>query len=285
MAVFGENLRRERDLRGVSLAEISQATKIGARLLDAIETERFDRLPGGVFNAAFVRQYARYLGLDEDKTVAEFLSACGPGKEQASQQRDAAIGALKQMVTEPPSEPGRWLPMIIAAVLLLLGALAVGGWRIWHGSSGGVVKPPPPATFSIPGVPANAPVDAFLGPPAPTTAAPTTAADTPQPASAKSPNHVPAKAASGEKGPANLATVLNLELQATQRCTIHVSIDGRPEWFAVIPRGGRRTLKGDRTVQLSVDNAAALLVTRNGEIQPPLGERGESKTMTFRAGR
>jgi cytoskeleton protein RodZ len=264
----------------VSLAEISQATKIGARLLDAIETERFERLPGGVFNAAFVRQYARYLGLDEDKTVAEFLSACGPGKEQASQQRDAAIGALKQMVTEPPSEPGRWLPMIIAAVLLLLGALAVGGWRIWQGSSPGTLKPPPRAIISkpsgAPAVPSVAPSD---GAPV---ESPT--ADTPHPAAAPSSNGR-AKEAFAEKASANSATGVNLELQATQRCTIHVSIDGRPEWFAVMPRAGRRTIKGDRTVQLSVDNAAALLVTRNGEIQPPLGERGESKTMTFRAGR
>jgi cytoskeletal protein RodZ len=277
MAAFGENLRRERDLRGVSLAEISQATKIGARLLDAIETERFDRLPGGVFNVAFVRQYARYLGLDEDKIVAEFLSACGPGKEQASQQRDAAIGALKQMVTEPPAEPGRWLPMMIAAVLLMLGALAVGGWRIWRGSSPDTVKPPPRAVTTKPsGVPTAPTVTPSVEP--------SQESDPPHPADATSPA-VPTKAERAERKSARSEKGVNLELQSTERCTIHVSIDGRPEWFAVMPRAGRRTLKGDHIVQLTVDDAAALLVTRNGEIQPPLGGRGESKTLTFRAGR
>jgi cytoskeletal protein RodZ len=262
MTAFGENLRRERDLRGVSLAEISQATKIGSRMLDAIETERFERLPGGVFNSAFVRQYARYLGLDEDKIVAEFLSACGSCKQQENQQRDAAIGALKQMVTEAPTDSGHWLPLIVAAVLMLAGAVVVGGWRIWQGSSGDALKPPAPPLVSRPSA---APVIPPVEP----------SAETPQAAEPASTDKVRTRGAAG----------LNLELQATERCTIHVSIDGRPEWSAVLPRAGHRTIKGDRTVQLSVDNAAALVVTRNGEALPPLGDRGESKTMTFRAGR
>jgi cytoskeletal protein RodZ len=260
MSAFGENLRRERDLRGVSLTEISQATKIGARLLDAIETERFERLPGGVFNSAFVRQYARYLGLDEDKIVAEFLTAFGSTKEQENQQRDAAIGALKQMVTEPPSDSAPRLPLIIAAGLLLAGALAVGGWRIWQGSSGDTLKPPPRATTHAAPSPPPAPV---------VEPTPTPAAETP--------------AVTEKTEKANAPSGLTLELQATDRCTIHVSIDGRPEWFAVMLRAGRRTLKAERTLQLTVDNAAALLVTRNGETMPPLGEHGETKTITYRA--
>src|SRR5580658_9550129 len=112
MSAFGENLRRERDLRGVSLAEISQATKIGARMLDAIETERFERLPGGVFNSAFVKQYARYLGLDEERVVTEFLTACGNCQGQDSQQREAATSALRQMaMAETSGDSGRWLAL------------------------------------------------------------------------------------------------------------------------------------------------------------------------------
>lgn len=87
------------------------------------------------------------------------------------------------------------------------------------------------------------------------------------------------------KIPGSAPAGVNLELQATERCTIHVSIDGRPEWHSVIRPAGRRTIKAERTVQLSVDNAAALVVTRNGETLPPLGERGESKTVTYSAGR
>lgn len=73
MASFGDNLRRERELRGITLREISEATKIGLRFLQALEQGRIDVLPGGLFPRAFVRQYARYLGLDAEKLVAEFL--------------------------------------------------------------------------------------------------------------------------------------------------------------------------------------------------------------------
>jgi cytoskeletal protein RodZ len=73
MASFGENLRRERELRGVSLREIAEATKISIRFLAALEEDRVDRLPGGLFPRAFLRQYTRYLGLDAERYVAEFL--------------------------------------------------------------------------------------------------------------------------------------------------------------------------------------------------------------------
>ena len=61
MPAFGENLRREREMRGVSLEEISSATKISLRFLDAIEREDFSKLPGGIFSRSFIRTYARYL--------------------------------------------------------------------------------------------------------------------------------------------------------------------------------------------------------------------------------
>ncbi|HSF03051.1 MAG TPA: helix-turn-helix domain-containing protein [Solirubrobacterales bacterium] len=77
MASFGENLRRERELRGVTLREIADATKISVRFLQALENDRVDALPGGLFRRTFVRQYARYVGLDPERMVAEFLYAHG----------------------------------------------------------------------------------------------------------------------------------------------------------------------------------------------------------------
>lgn len=77
MASFGENLRRERELRGVDLHEVAEATKISFRFLQAIEQDRVDVLPGGLFPRAFVRQYARHLGLDAERLVAEFVYAHG----------------------------------------------------------------------------------------------------------------------------------------------------------------------------------------------------------------
>jgi cytoskeleton protein RodZ len=77
MASFGENLRRERELRGIELAKIADATKICVRFLKAIEEDRWEVLPGGMFPRAFVRQYAGFLGLDVERTVAEFVRVRG----------------------------------------------------------------------------------------------------------------------------------------------------------------------------------------------------------------
>lgn len=93
MASFGETLRRERELRGVSLREIADATKISVRFLQALETDRLEVLPGGVFRRAFVRQYAKHLGLDPERLVAEFVYA-HPEQEESqhatSRPRDGA---------------------------------------------------------------------------------------------------------------------------------------------------------------------------------------------------
>lgn len=75
MGAFGEKLRRQRELRGISLDAISTVTKISPRMLRAIEEEHFDQLPGGVFNKGFVRAYARQVGLNEEEAVSDYLAA------------------------------------------------------------------------------------------------------------------------------------------------------------------------------------------------------------------
>jgi transcriptional regulator with XRE-family HTH domain len=81
---FGEHLRREREMRGVSLEELSSATRISTKFLTAIETGHWEQLPGGAFNRGFIRSASRYLGLDEDGMVAEYsLETNGNGYSTA----------------------------------------------------------------------------------------------------------------------------------------------------------------------------------------------------------
>lgn len=81
---FGERLRREREMRGIKLEEISESTKIGKRNLVALEEEHFDQLPGGIFNKGFVRAYAKFLGLDEEQAVNDFLAASANYEQPAA---------------------------------------------------------------------------------------------------------------------------------------------------------------------------------------------------------
>ncbi|HEY3176201.1 MAG TPA: RodZ domain-containing protein [Candidatus Polarisedimenticolia bacterium] len=73
MASFGEELKRERELRDISLKEISEATKISIRFLEALEHNNFEILPGGIFNRGFIRSYARFIGIDGEEMVNAYL--------------------------------------------------------------------------------------------------------------------------------------------------------------------------------------------------------------------
>jgi cytoskeletal protein RodZ len=115
---FGEQLKREREMRGVSLEEISVATRIAPRFLEALENEQWEQLPGGVFNRGFIRSVARYLGLDEDSLVAEYAL-------QTKGRPDPGV------VADPPDEPQRkWARISVLVVLAIL--ILVGGWAAIH---------------------------------------------------------------------------------------------------------------------------------------------------------
>ena len=91
MASFGENLRQQRELRGISLRDIAEATKISVRFLQALENDRVDILPGGIFRRSFVREYARFVGLDAERMVSDFLHAHGEaGGAEKSEKKPAA---------------------------------------------------------------------------------------------------------------------------------------------------------------------------------------------------
>ena len=86
MGSFGDRMKREREMRGIKLEEIAESTKIGKRNLVALEEEHFDQLPGGIFNKGFVRAYARFLGLDEEQAVNDFLAASANYDQPAALQ-------------------------------------------------------------------------------------------------------------------------------------------------------------------------------------------------------
>ena len=78
MASFGETLKRERELREISLRQIAEATKINIRYLEALEENRFDALPGGLFNKGFIRAYSTFIGVDGEAMVNSYLQQIGP---------------------------------------------------------------------------------------------------------------------------------------------------------------------------------------------------------------
>jgi transcriptional regulator with XRE-family HTH domain len=69
---FGPNLRRIRLQRGVSLQQLATATKVSETLWAGLERNDFSRWPNGIFARAYVREYAKAIGVDPETTVDEF---------------------------------------------------------------------------------------------------------------------------------------------------------------------------------------------------------------------
>src|SRR2546430_9564379 len=96
LASFGEELRREREIRGISLKEIADATKISKRFLEAIERNDHKTLPAPVFTRGFVREYAKYLGLNAEEMVNRYNYAA------AGDDRIEKSAHLERLVAPPP---------------------------------------------------------------------------------------------------------------------------------------------------------------------------------------
>lgn len=110
MQSFGQRLQKEREKQGVTLDEVCASTKVAVRFLRAIEEERFDQLPGGIFNKGFVRSYAQHLGINEQEAVDDYMLAAGlvtpPAVEGAAVVADAKAPETKIVETKPvPSNP------------------------------------------------------------------------------------------------------------------------------------------------------------------------------------
>jgi transcriptional regulator with XRE-family HTH domain len=119
---FGALLKRERELREVSLNELTVKTRVPPKFLEALENEQWEKLPGGVFNRGFIRAIARYLGLSEEHLLSEY-----------------DLAHREHEVIPPPAPPNpipsppKWLIALgaLLAVVALAAAVAGGvyGWR------------------------------------------------------------------------------------------------------------------------------------------------------------
>ncbi len=119
---FGERLKRERELRDVSMDELTKATRISTRFVQALENEDWAKLPGGIFGHGFVRTIARYLGLNEEALLGEYDLA-------RAEHAAAAPPKPEERIPAPP----KWFPVAAVLVVLLLvaGLFYAGryGWR------------------------------------------------------------------------------------------------------------------------------------------------------------
>ena len=125
---LGEQLRRARIARGISLREISDQTRITMRHLEAIETNQYKNLPGGIFNRSFIRAFARAVNFDEKSALDLYAREL---RERGENLDDVATSPHRSRVYTD-GDAGRSPALTFALSALLVGILCLGIYALWY---------------------------------------------------------------------------------------------------------------------------------------------------------
>jgi cytoskeleton protein RodZ len=269
---FGERLKRERELRGVSLVEVSVATCINTKFLEALENEQWDQLPRGVFTRGFIRTVARYLGLNEDGLISEYALVTNDHP------------TVNVWVHDLEKQPRKWVPP--ALILALIAILAAGGWlavRRWGGIAHVNAKPnndsvsEPVAGGSAGSTPGDS------GAVGSSRVAPRKADDTPTvqtngaasaPRAVSDPDRPAASVVPAVNALAPVSEKLELRIEAGRNARIRVIADGHPEYSGWIEAGESQSYFARDTFKVSTSDSSAVLMELNGRTMGPLGTPG-----------
>jgi cytoskeleton protein RodZ len=257
LASFGEELRREREIRGISLKEIADATKISKRFLEAIERNDHKTLPAPVFTRGFVREYARYLGLSSEEMVNRYnFAAVGDDRieqsahlERLTTPQAPPIPRKKPPVKGIPPPYARVDRNVYILIIVVVALAGVSYWALKHRREAR----------------AN---DERLG-----VEARTTPALAPKPAASLQSSAVPTTTAAPQPG---RPETLLLSIEVTERSWVILEADGETVINDELRRGYHRTLEAkDRFRFRTIGNAAGIAMTLNDKQVPSLGRDGQ----------
>ncbi len=281
MPPIGDTLRRERLRRNLELSQIAEELKISSRFLQAIEEEKFDKLPATVFAKNFVRQYAQYLELDGEELAL-----------QAQRQLEAGGAApdfpqaTKPDVPEMPLDEGKpWdasgasrnsgSSWITAAALFVAAMLVCSGAYWWwerprQQPVTHVAEPPAPKAAEPKAAQpvAAAPADSGLASGSARQSETTLPSSGAQPAAglANAPAAAPPAAAlvtpAAESNPN--ATV-RVEITALDAVWVRARVNGKYLFSATLQAHQTRNVDTDGTVELLLGNAGGASIALNGK--------------------
>ena len=255
MTSIGERLRRQRLQNKISLDQISLETKISVRLLEAIESEQFEKLPGGVFRRSFVLQYARALGLDPEEIAAEL--------KQLSQFDDEPAILVVPELSVPEESGGFAFPVrldlsgfggstlgsLIAAVGVMLACALIYSW--WQ-------TPRETASPSKVAVVSTQPAKQTLPAPVPVQTPP-----------AAVPVAAPPRPVQADGSPVRVG------LSAGEKTWISISSDGKNIFSSLLEPHQTKLVVASEKVRLLIGNAGGLEISLNGKPIGPVGSRGQ----------
>ena len=129
MERFGDELRRERERRKVTLEAIRAVTKVSVSHLQALEAGNYGDLPGGVFRKGIVRSYLNALELDASPWLEKFdaiLRESGASQPESNDWVEFAENVRRNRGGIDPGTRSRWV-----GVAVMMGTLVGLGWGVW----------------------------------------------------------------------------------------------------------------------------------------------------------
>lgn len=127
---IGEKLRLARETRGIALRDISEQTRISMRYLEAIESNDYRRLPGGIFNRSFIRAYAKFIGYDEKEAMEEYARTLHEQGEP--EDGEPAKTRRSTVYTDDGGGHNRSPLLTLLLAVLILALLSLGVWAGFH---------------------------------------------------------------------------------------------------------------------------------------------------------
>lgn len=239
---IGGRLRRAREQRGLSLRDASKRTKLAIFMLEAIERNDFECLPGGMFRKAYVRTLAAEVGLNPEELANEYGAQFEPPlppEDEAPPQPALSLPLDRYL---RPSRSPLWS---------LVGLAALGcGWFLFRPGPVSLEVPeePPDVQLVMAGVP--------LG------ASPTMSSD-------RFEAPLPVAIAVEPRAP------LRLEMRISGPCWIAADADGDRVVYRLVAQGESVVLEAQHTISLRVGNAGAVTLWINGAPGRSLGREGE----------
>ena len=126
---IGEKLRLAREARGIALREISEQTRISIRYLEAIESDDYKRLPGGIFNRSFIRAYAKFVGMDEHAALEDYSRTL---RERGESDDDGSRVHHSLVYTDDGATTNRSGKKTLILAIIILAALTAAVWAGLH---------------------------------------------------------------------------------------------------------------------------------------------------------
>ncbi|HWC98828.1 MAG TPA: helix-turn-helix domain-containing protein [Candidatus Sulfopaludibacter sp.] len=302
MTSIGETLRRERLRRNLDLDQISRELKISPKLLEAIEAEQFEKLPGSVFAKSFVRQYAHFLGLDEEEMAAEVQRTLQPPADvprfvEAGKPLAAPIQVPKVEEWETVGDRGfSWSSPLTALALFVVAMLVCSGVYAWYQKTRQTVLarnpavvqqsvpaaqlPPPPAVVEQPAAQQPPPQEAATPSATPSQTAERQAPPPAQPAPA-----VPNQSVITKVIPtSNPNAPVRVQITATEPSWVLVKGDGKYIFSGTLDANQTRSVDGARMVEVRLGNAGGVSIVLNGTSIGTVGPKGQVRTVQLTSG-